>query len=73
MWLLALARGRHPPCAIGPAPDGARASHERAPTLRSVPAAVGLVRVRFAAARGAYSVGIGASGGFINAHRYARA
>ena len=29
-----------------PTPDGARASHERAPTLRSVPAAVGLVRVR---------------------------
>ena len=34
-----------------PAPDGARASHERAPALRSVPPAVGLVRVRFAAAR----------------------
>ena len=28
-----------------PAPDGARASHERAPTLRSVPPAVGLVQV----------------------------
>ena len=58
-----------------PAPDGAHAlRHERAPALRSVPPAVGLVRVRFAAARGApAAVGIGACGGFINAHRYARA
>ena len=41
-----------PTLRIGPAPDGARASHERAPTLRSVPPAVLLMRIATLAHRG---------------------